>query len=55
MSEKKKIIDYTKKELLFTEGTRKQGQKLPLDTPKRIIERREGKRRERERKVEGEI
>ena len=30
--------------------TLKQGRKLPLDTPKRKIER-----RERERKVEGEI
>ena len=29
----------------------KQGRKRPLDTPKRMIER----RRERERKVEGEI
>ena len=29
---------------------RKQGRKRPLDTPKRMIER-----RERERKVEGEI
>ena len=41
----------------------KQGRKRPLDTPKRMIERREregekrkkGRRRERERKVEGEI
>ena len=40
----------------------KQGRKRPLDTPKRMIERREReerekreRRRERERKVEGEI
>ena len=32
----------------------KQGRKLPLDTPKRMIERRE-REGERERKVEGEI
>ena len=32
----------------------KQGRKRPLDTPKRMIERRE-RVRERERKVEGEI
>ena len=31
---------------------KKQGRKRPLDTPKRMIERRE---RERERKVQGEI
>ena len=41
---------------------KKQGRKRPLDTPKRMIERRERdgerrreKERERERKVEGEI
>ena len=34
----------------------KQGRKRPLDTPKRMIERRETEgERERERKVEGEI
>ena len=31
-----------------------QGQKRPLDTPKRMMEKRE-RRRERERKVEGEM
>ena len=31
----------------------KQGRKRPLDTPKRMIEKK-GRRRERERKVEGE-
>ena len=34
----------------------KQGRKRPLDTPKKMIERREReKERERERKVQGEI
>ena len=34
----------------------KQGRRHPLDTPKRMIERRESEgERERERKVEGEI
>ena len=34
----------------------KQGRKRPLDTPKKMIERREReKEKERERKVEGEI
>ena len=32
-----------------------QGRKRPLDTPKRILERREGGRRERKKKVEGDI
>ena len=33
---------------------KEQGRNRPLDTPKRMIERRE-RRREKERKVEGEI
>jgi hypothetical protein len=36
--------------LIKTHLKKKQGRKRPLDTPKRMIER-----RERERKVEGEI
>ena len=38
--------------MLIDNLQKKQGRKRPLDTPKRMIERRE---RERERKVEGEI
>ena len=37
-----------------TTKCKKQGQKRPLDTPKRMIERRE-REKERERKAEGEI
>ena len=41
-------------ELIWSILTYEQGRKRPLDTPKRMIERRE-RRKERERKVEGEI